>query len=166
MGSRIVLTCTAFMGKNALHFFMYLLAICTSFENYLLNSSAHLLIGLSDFWCLLLWSCWVLQMSSCLFFNTPCVSAQGFEHLMSTLCIEVLTTCILSVNIVSMFKQDILLSKLRCYFSVLHWGYVSAAKYSPTCSGNQPWFPGLTDWGQLVRVLVEASFVCSGLISL
>jgi hypothetical protein len=40
------LICISFMAKNTEHFFMNLLAIGTSFENYLANSFAHLLIGL------------------------------------------------------------------------------------------------------------------------
>jgi hypothetical protein len=43
---RVVLIYISFMAKNTEHFFMNLLAIGTSFENYLANSFAHLLIGL------------------------------------------------------------------------------------------------------------------------
>jgi hypothetical protein len=39
------------MAKDAEHFFMYLLAICSSLENCLFNLFSHLLIRLF-FWCL------------------------------------------------------------------------------------------------------------------
>jgi hypothetical protein len=43
----VILVYIPFMAKDAEHFFMYLLAICiSSLESYLLNSFAHLLIGL------------------------------------------------------------------------------------------------------------------------
>jgi hypothetical protein len=41
-------------GKNAEVFSIYLLAISTSPESYLLNSFAHFLIGLLGFWCLII----------------------------------------------------------------------------------------------------------------
>jgi hypothetical protein len=40
---RVVLICISFMDKDAHHFFMYLLPVCTSsFENCLFNSFAYL----------------------------------------------------------------------------------------------------------------------------
>jgi hypothetical protein len=41
----VILICISFMAKEAEHFFMYLLAICTSSENCLFNLLTHLLIG-------------------------------------------------------------------------------------------------------------------------
>jgi hypothetical protein len=42
----VVLIYISLIAKDAEHFFMYLLAICISFENSLLSSSAYLFIGL------------------------------------------------------------------------------------------------------------------------
>jgi hypothetical protein len=42
----IVLMCIYLMTKDVKHFFMYLLAICTSFENSLFNSVACILFEL------------------------------------------------------------------------------------------------------------------------
>jgi hypothetical protein len=52
------------MAKNIEHYFMYSLAICTSFENCLFNSFAHLLIGLLG----------LIEMESCGLF-----ALTGFE---------------------------------------------------------------------------------------
>jgi hypothetical protein len=42
----VVLICIFFMVKDVEHFFIYLLAICTCFENYLFNLLAYSLVGL------------------------------------------------------------------------------------------------------------------------
>jgi hypothetical protein len=59
--------CISFMAKTLGSFFMYLLAIYTSFENYLFDSLVHLLIGLF-FWCLgvflALYILWILILCS------------------------------------------------------------------------------------------------------
>jgi hypothetical protein len=44
--SQCHLICISFMPKNVENFFMYKLAICTYFEDFLFNLFAHLLIGL------------------------------------------------------------------------------------------------------------------------
>jgi hypothetical protein len=41
----VVLIFVSFIAKDMEYFFIYLLAVCTSFESCLLNSFAHLLIG-------------------------------------------------------------------------------------------------------------------------
>jgi hypothetical protein len=46
MKLNIVLICVSLMARNIEHFFMYLLVICTSFDNFLFTSFAHLLLGL------------------------------------------------------------------------------------------------------------------------
>jgi hypothetical protein len=45
----VVFICISFIAENVDHFFMYLIAICTSFENCLYNSFTHLLTGLFAF---------------------------------------------------------------------------------------------------------------------
>jgi hypothetical protein len=59
-GSSVILICISFIAKDLEHFFMYLFAICTSFDNSLFNSFAHLLIGLFVLQCLSLYIFWVL----------------------------------------------------------------------------------------------------------
>jgi hypothetical protein len=50
-----ILIFISFTAKNVEHFFMYLLAICSSsFENYLFNLFGYILIRLF-FWCLIFW---------------------------------------------------------------------------------------------------------------
>jgi hypothetical protein len=52
----VVLICIFFISREVEHFFMYLLAICTSpFENSLFNSCAHFFIGMLILWGLSFW---------------------------------------------------------------------------------------------------------------
>jgi hypothetical protein len=44
------------MAGDAEHFFIYLLAICTSFENCLFSSFSHLFLGLLILWEFGFWS--------------------------------------------------------------------------------------------------------------
>jgi hypothetical protein len=49
--------------------------------------------------------------------------------------VGILITCILSVEVLSVFWQDSVVARLRCYFLSLAWGYGSEAKHLPMCSG-------------------------------
>jgi hypothetical protein len=50
----VILTCIPFMAEDIEHFFMYLLAICTSFESCLFNYFNN-----SFFWCLSFWALYI-----------------------------------------------------------------------------------------------------------
>jgi hypothetical protein len=64
------------------------------------------------------------------------------------LCIwsQVLITCSISVEIVSMLRHESVGARLRCYFSPWYLGYGSVAKHSPTCSVFQAWSTVLLRW--------------------
>jgi hypothetical protein len=63
----VILICISLMAKDAEHFFMYLLTICTSFEKCLYNSFTHLVMEL--FVLLVFDFFWVLYISCTL---VPC----------------------------------------------------------------------------------------------
>jgi hypothetical protein len=46
--------------------------------------------------------------------------------------LEVLISCSISVEIVSMIRQDSIVTRLRYYFSPLEWEYGSVTKHSPS----------------------------------
>jgi hypothetical protein len=51
--------------------------------------------------------------------------------------LEVLIVFNLSVEMFSMFRQDSVAARLRCYFSQLGLKYELVAKHSPTCSASR-----------------------------
>jgi hypothetical protein len=63
-------------------------------------------------------------------FHITCVSTWEFIHLRPTHWLEVLITCSLPVEIVSMVRQESLVAGLRYHFSPLDWEYGPIAKHS------------------------------------
>jgi hypothetical protein len=57
-----------------------------------------------------------------LFFHIASIFALEFMHLKTSHWLEVLITCSLSIEIVSMFNQFSVVAGLRCYFSPPNWG--------------------------------------------
>jgi hypothetical protein len=56
-----------------------------------------------------------------LFFHITFVSMLGFMHLWPSCVLEILITCSLSSEIVSIIREDSVVTKLKYYFSPLDW---------------------------------------------
>jgi hypothetical protein len=62
MASSVVFTRISSVAKKVIHFFLCLVAICSSFENFLFSLPAHLLIGLLVLLVLNIWVLYTLQI--------------------------------------------------------------------------------------------------------
>jgi hypothetical protein len=58
--------------------------------------------------------------------------------------LEVLSTCTLSVKVLSVVQAGFVVKRVRCSFSLLDWGCRSVAKHLPTCSRYSVLIPSTT----------------------
>jgi hypothetical protein len=70
------------------------------------------------------------------FFDIYCLCTLGFVHLKPRQYLEVLISCSLSLELLSMLWLDSVIGSLRYYISTLDWGNDSVAKHLPMCLGN------------------------------
>jgi hypothetical protein len=87
----------------------------------------------------------------------PCVfifyvSALEFVHLRPCHWLNILITYSFSVEIFSMFRQNSVVSGLKCYSSPLAWGYGSAAQHYTCAQGTELDSQHCLDQGKLAGV--------------